>query len=374
MTAEPPLAIVLGTRPEIIKMAPIVRACRQQEVPFYILHTGQHYSYSMDQAFFEDLGIPGAKYNLEVGSGAPGAQTGRMLERIESVLVKERPRAVLVQGDTNTVLAGGMAASKQEIPVGHVEAGLRSFDRSMPEETNRVLVDHLADALFAPTDASAANLRREGIPDARIHVTGNTVVDAVHQHQELAAKRSDVLQRLHLGNEPFALLTMHRKENVDDATRFRSALEGAAKVHDQTGWHIVYPIHPRARKRLEEFDIPTEGLKLVDPLGYLDFLYLQSRAQVIMTDSGGVQEEACILRTPCVTLRENTERPETLEGGANRLAGTDPDRIATAVLEATQSTAHSWKNPFGDGKASERILAIAETLEFETTKELEMTS
>lgn len=355
-TGQSTVAFVLGTRPEIIKLAPVIRECERHAIEYTIIHTGQHYSDELDSVFFEQLELPTPDYNLQVGSQSHGRQTGEMLIGIEEVLLDEQPETVLVQGDTNSVLAGGLATSKLEMTLGHVEAGLRSFDREMPEETNRVAVDHIGDLLFAPTEQSQTYLREEGIPDDRIFVTGNTVVDAVQENASIAQTKSTVLRDLGLGSDSFALMTAHRAENVDDRDRFANILRGAGLVSDELGMPVVYPIHPRASAKLAEFDlvIPSD-VRIVDSQAYLDFLHLQSEASVILTDSGGVQEEACVLGTPCVTLRDNTERPETIAVGANALAGTDPETI----LEETTNmytTATNWENPLGDGTAAEQIL------------------
>lgn len=348
------VAVILGTRPEIIKMAPVIRALPKQGATPLVIHTGQHYSYEMDRLFFEDLALPEADHNLEVGSGRQGEQTGRMLARIEATLLEESPEAVLVQGDTNTVLAGALAAAKLHIPVGHVEAGLRSFDRTMPEELNRILADHLSSWLFAPTERAAARLRDEGVADARVSVTGNTIVDAVEHAAQQARERSDVSRRLDLEGDGYLLLTAHRQENVDDAHRFQGVLAGAARAAEALGREVVYPIHPRARKMLDRFGLDVGPIRLVEPVGFLDFLELERRAHLVLTDSGGVQEETCILRVPCVTLRDNTERPETVEVGGNVLAGTDPGRIEAASRRMA-AVSRDWPNPFGDGHAAERI-------------------
>lgn len=348
--------IVLGTRPEIIKLAPIIRECDARALEYTIIHTGQHYSENLDQVFFDQLELPTPDHNLGVGSGSHGAQTAEMITGIESLVLEIEPDIVLVQGDTNSVLAGAIATSKLNAELGHVEAGLRSFDREMPEETNRVLTDHAADYLFAPTDKSAQLLRQEGIPDRRIEITGNTVVDAVYQNQELAAKKSSILETLSVTEEEFVLMTAHRAENVDDRARYRGMLTGAAKVGRELDCEVIYPIHPRAQNRLDEFDLTVpESVRLIDPLDYLDFLRLESEAAIVLTDSGGVQEEACILGVPCVTMRENTERPETIDVGANMLVGTDADDL----IEGTKTMidrSTDWENPFGDGTAAERIL------------------
>lgn len=351
------VAVILGTRPEIIKMAPIIRELERREMNYFILHTGQHYSYDMDQIFFEQLGLPQPKYNLRTGSGTHAQQTGRMLMGIEEVLLKEKPDIVLVQGDTNTTLAGALAAAKIHVPVGHVEAGLRSFDREMPEEINRTLTDHLSEYLFAPTERARQNLLKEGIPSKRIYVTGNTVVDAVYQHIKLA-QSSNILERLQLKPRQYLLLTLHRQENVDRRCRLKSILKGLKLITKELQQEIIYPIHPRTEKRIKQFGLRIpEGVRVIPPLDYLSFLKLESNAKLILTDSGGVQEEACILRVPCVTLRYNTERPETIEVGANVLAGADPQTIFEKTVKMLDRK-RSWRNPFGDGRASERIITL----------------
>lgn len=353
------ICIILGTRPEIIKLAPVIRKCEQRPIDYSLVHTGQHYSEELDSVFFDQLNLPTPDYNLEVGSQSHGQQTAEMIGGIEDILVEEMPDVVLVQGDTNSVLAGAIATSKLDIELGHVEAGLRSFDREMPEETNRVLTDHTADYLFAPTTDAAGLLRDEGLPEERIFVTGNTVVDAVYEHSDLAAHQSDVLAETGLESTSYALVTAHRAENVDDPGRFSQLLKGIDRVVQANDFEAIYPVHPRAEKQIEEFDIQVpESVSLISPQDYLDFLRLEQSASIILTDSGGVQEEACILGVPCVTLRENTERPETLDVGANRLAGVDPDAIVTAASEMLESDP-TWNNPFGDGTAAEDILDIS---------------
>jgi len=352
------IAVVLGTRPEIIKMAPLVRELERRKLDYFILHTGQHYSYNMDKVFFQQLKLPPPKYNLEVGSGTHAEQTGRMLMGIERVLLKEKPDIVLVQGDTNTTLAGALAAAKIHIKVGHVEAGLRSFDKEMPEEINRLLTDHLSDLLFAPTEKARQNLLREGVDGDKIYVTGNTIVDAVYQNLELA-KENNILSKLDLKSNKYFLLTLHRQENVDKGERLRNIMRGVELVSREFDVPVIYPIHPRTEKRLKQFHIKVdeENLRLIEPLDYLSFLKLESEARLILTDSGGIQEEACIMKVPCVTLRYNTERPETIEVGSNILAGTEPK----SILEKTETMlgkSRDWPNPFGDGKASQKIMGI----------------
>jgi UDP-N-acetylglucosamine 2-epimerase (non-hydrolysing) len=349
------VAIVLGTRPEIIKFAPVIKACDRRGVDCLLVHTGQHYSEDLDQVFFDQLELPTPDYNLEVGSRSHGEQTGRMLEGIEDVLDEHAPDVVLVQGDTNSTLAGALAASKSNVDVGHVEAGLRSFDRDMPEEVNRVVTDHIADYLFPPTKETRSHLERESVA-GEIVTTGNTIVDSLYEYRDLAAEKSDVLSDLGLQEDDFYLLTAHRAENVDDRESFARLLEGVSRFAAQTGREVVYPIHPRAQSRLDEFDLTfPEEIRTVEPLNFLDFLRLESAAALALTDSGGVQEETCILGTPCVTLRYSTERPETAYVGANCLAGLDPDDVVEAGSTMLGKDA-DWDVPFGDGRAAERIL------------------
>ena len=351
------ISIILGTRPEIIKFSPIIRECERLALDYSILHTGQHYSYNMDKVFFEQLKLPQACHNLDVGSGTHAEQTGKMLIGIEKILNREKPDVVLVEGDTNTVLAGALAATKLGIKVGHVEAGLRSYDREMPEETNRILADHCSDLLFAPTPKARENLLGEGLDEHSVFVTGNTVVDAVHQNLKLSKDKENVLEELGINNGNYALVTVHRQENVDNETRFRGIIEGLKRVSNGLGFPVVYPIHPRAKKQLAVFNIQQGDMDLIEPLDYLAFLQLESNAKLILTDSGGVQEEACILRVPCVTLRYNTERPETMEVGANTLAGTDPTEIVKKA-RLMLNKHRDWENPFGDGTAGKRTIKI----------------
>ena len=350
------IAVILGTRPEIIKMFPLIRELENQGLDYFILHTGQHYSYNMDRVFFEQLNLPNPKYNLEVGSGTHAEETGKMLIGIEEVLQRENPDVILVEGDTNSVLAGALAACKLMIKVGHVEAGLRSHDREMPEEINRLLTDHVSDYLFAPTEKAKENLLKEGISEGRIFVTGNTIVDAVMQNMKLA-KYNDLPQNIQADGDYF-IATLHRQENVDREDRLKKIINGLELVAQEFKVPIVYPIHPRTRKRIAQFNIHVNNsIKLVEPVDYLTFLRLLSNSKLAFTDSGGVQEEACILRVPCVTLRYYTERPETLDVGANMLAGAEPKSIlekARIMIDKNRD----WENPFGDGKAGWRIVEL----------------
>lgn len=356
--SETQLAIVLGTRPEIIKLAPVVRACEDRNIKYTLIHTGQHYSDELDSILFERLELPTPDHHLEVGSGRQGEQTAAILMCAEEVLLSESPDVVVVQGDTNSVLAGAIATSKLDMELAHVEAGLRSFDREMPEEINRILTDHIGDYLFAPTEESANLLRDEGIDEDSIYVTGNTIVDAVQDNRSLAVKKSTILDNLSLTPNRYILMTAHRAENVDDPNRLASILEGANRVAAQLAFSVVYPVHPRTRDRLNKFDITVpENIILIDSVDFLDFLRLEDEATLVITDSGGVQEESCILGTPCVTVRDTTERPETVSVGANVVVGTDPKSIVNGARRQLGVTT-DWTAPFGDGAAAERIINI----------------
>lgn len=351
------IAIILGTRPEITKMAPLIKLYQKNRADFFLLHTGQHYSYQMDKVFFDQLELPQPQYNLDVGSGSHAEQTGKMLIGIEKILLKERPAIVLVEGDTNSVLTGALAAAKLGIKVGHVEAGLRSYDSTMPEELNRLLADHVSDFLFAPTPKAKKILLGEGIEKHKIFVTGNTIVDTIFQNLELAKKGKDVVRELKLKPKEYFLVTLHRQENVDNPSRFESILRGLSMVAKRYKIPVVYPIHPRSKKMMQEFRLTPKDLTIIEPVDFLSFLQLGSNAKLILTDSGGVQEEACILGVPCVTIRDNTERPETLEVGSNILAGAKAERIVECVNIMLKKK-KKWTNPFGDGKAAERIVKI----------------
>jgi len=349
------IAVILGTRPEIIKMSPVIRELEKKQENYFILHTGQHYSYNLDRVFFEQLKLPQAKHNLEVGSGSHAQQTAKILIGVEEVLQDDTPDVILVEGDTNSVFAGALAATKLHIKVGHVEAGLRSYDRNMPEEINRILTDHCSDYLFAPTEKAKTILLGEGISENKIFVTGNTIVDAVHQNLEIAKAQGNTLSSLNLAPAKYFLVTLHRQENVDDPRRFASILKGLDKVAAEFRIPTVYPVHPHSLRRMKEFGLKPENITLIEPISFLDFLQLESNARLIFTDSGGVQEEACILGVPCVTLRDNTERPETLEVGSNILAGALPDKILSCA-GLMLNKENKWSNPFGDGRAGQRIV------------------
>jgi UDP-N-acetylglucosamine 2-epimerase (non-hydrolysing) len=362
------LARVVGTRPGIIMFSPIIRACVRRGLDFFIIHTGQHYSPNMDAMIFKDLELPLPRHHIEgvAEKKMHGAQTAAMLEGVEKVLVEERPSIVLVGGDANTNLAGALAARKLHIMLGHVEAGERSYDWRMPEEHNRRMIDHISDLLFTTNEKSARQLADEKVM-GKIFTTGNTIVDAACQNYEIARTKSDILEKNTLKPGGYGILTTHREENVDDLERLAGILEGVERVAKELGVIIFFAAHPRTLIRLKQFNLEErvrsmDGLLLREAPAYLDFLAVLGSARIVLTDSGGVQQEACILRKPCVTLRENTEWVETLEIGANVLAGTDSERIFEAARKMIEKEA-DWDAPFGDGKTSDRIMDIClETL------------
>lgn len=344
-------------------MSPIIKELAQRKVPHFVLHTGQHYSYEMDRKFFEDLELPEPLHHLP--SCRPGSlhgeQTAHMLAGIEAVLVREKPRLVLVCGDANTNLAGALAARKLQIEVGHVESGLRSHDWRMPEEHNRIIIDHISEYLFAPTARAKENLVADNVK-GQIFLSGNTIVDAVEKHLDIAKVKSTVFQKLSLDEPKYLLITIHREENVDNADNLRQIFAGLRLIGTELQIPMLLPLHPRTRQRLATYHLTDDlvtipQLRLLEPVGYLDFLMLLSRALVVLTDSGGIQEESCILQVPCVTLRDNTERQESLEVGANILGGIAPANILAAVRQSWQNRSH-WPNPFGDGRAAQRIVDV----------------
>ncbi len=357
------ICIVIGTRPEIIKMSPIIRECIRTSTPFFVIHTGQHYSFEMDAIFMKELKLPLPKYNLAVGSGTQGVQTAKMLQGIENILIKENPSIVLVQGDTNSVLSGAIAARKLQIPVGHIEAGLRSFDVTMPEELNRIMTDHISTILFAPTSNCVDLLKKENIfGKKRVFNVGNTVVDAVISNIKIANKKSKIIKELGLIGEKFILVTAHRAENVDNKQKLSNIIKAVSLISKKFKINIIWSMHPRTENNIKKFKLTKQigsiiGLKIIKPVGYFDSLILQESATVLLTDSGGLQEESCILGTPCITLRENTERPESVKVGANFLAGTDPKKIFDAYSDMVEGK-NKWKNPFGKGNTASLILSI----------------
>ena len=344
---------VVGARPQFIKAAPLSLALRPRHEEI-LVHTGQHYDSGMSDVFFEELCVPPPDYHLGVGSGAHGAQTGAMLSAVETVLQKEAPDAVLVYGDTNSTLAGALAAAKLCLPVAHVEAGLRSFNRAMPEEINRVVADHLSTWLFAPSEVARRRLAAEGI-ERCVHVVGDIMLDALRLHLPRARTRAAVLERVPVRPQEYYLATVHRAENTDNGARLAGIFKGLGALD----LPVVIPLHPRTKKRLAEFGIHPHGaVRILEPLGYLDMLALQAAAACVLTDSGGVQKEAYYLGVPCVTLREETEWVETLETGWNALAGADPTRIVDAVRQRAKRDHDGSRNVYGNGRTAERIVEI----------------
>jgi UDP-N-acetylglucosamine 2-epimerase (non-hydrolysing) len=351
--------VVVGTRPEIVKMAPVVRALKKHEVPFTFVHCGQHYDYNMAQQFIEELELPPPDYGYKVKVASAGAQTARIMMHMDRLLGQVVPALVLVEGDTNSVLAAALASSKRGIPVGHVEAGLRSFDLRMPEEHNRRLTDHVSAFLFAPTERARANLQSESVW-GKVYVTGNTVIDAVIQHLPMAEKKSKILSEIRLGR--FALATAHRAENVDDLAVLKNFIDAFA----ESPVPVVYPMHPRTRKRLRQNRLYAKimecgNVQVLPPLGYLDFLVLMRRCELIVTDSGGIQEEAtapCI-RKPVLVIRLSTERPEAVEAGFAKVVGTEKHEILSAIKATVENKKElPEKSPFGDGNAAEKTVQI----------------
>ena len=344
---------VVGARPEFIQAAPVSRALRQRHQEI-LVHTGQHYDYQMSAVFFRELSLPPPDYNLEVGSGPHGWQTGEMLARMEEVLLAEQPDWVLVRGDTNSTLAGALAAAKLHIRVGHIEAGLRSFNRWMPEEINRIAADHVADLLFCPTPIAVANLASEGIQRG-VHLVGDVMYEAILNNLALAEARSQILPDLGLTSRSYLLLTVHRAENTDMAGNLGAILAALDRFEEL----VIFPAHPRTRKRLADVGWqPGPAIQLVAPQTYFDTLVLEKNARLLLTDSGGMQKEAYCLGTPCLTLREQTEWVETVEAGWNRLVGTDTDKILDAVAGFCPP---AGRPPlYGDGRTSQAILGILE--------------
>lgn len=365
------IATILGTRPEIIKMAPIIAEINERGIDQIVLHTGQHYDKEMSDNFFKDLEIPAPDYNIHVGSGSHGRQTGLMMKGIEEILLDEKPDIVLVQGDTNAVLAGALVCGKLHIAVGHVEAGLRSFDMTMPEEINRRVADVCSTMYFIPTEESAVNLLAEGFSRKNLFITGNTVVDACFRHLEIAKKRGfeeQSLKDLDIDSmENILTLTMHRAENVDVKERVVNIIDALKELSDM---NVIFPIHPRTKHTLEDFGLFDElnnlsHVHIVKPIGYLDFLLLTSKSTLILTDSGGLQEEAITLDVPALTLRYNTERPETVTAGGNILVGSNKDAIienARKILD-DEEFANKMKNalnPYGQGNAAQKTVDAIE--------------
>ncbi len=352
---------VCGARPNFMKIAPLMRAFQQRaDYDARLVHTGQHYDEAMSKAFFDDLNLPRPDINLEVGSASHAVQTARIMERFEPVCLDERPDAVLVVGDVNSTIACALVAAKLHIAIIHVEAGLRSFDRTMPEEVNRVLTDAISDLLFVTEPSGVENLTREGVPADRIHLVGNVMIDTLRAQQALA-EQSDVLARLELTPRGYGVLTLHRPATVDDPAVLGGVCDAFERI--QAELPLAFPLHPRTRNNMRQSGILARleampGMRLLDPLGYLDFLKLTSSAAVVLTDSGGIQEETTVLGVPCLTLRENTERPITIDQGTNQLVGVAPDRILGAFESVRKGELEHRVPDLWDGQAAERIADV----------------
>jgi UDP-GlcNAc3NAcA epimerase len=348
---------VVGARPQFIKAAVVSDALRENGVSECLVHTGQHYSENMSRVFFEELRIRSPDIDLGVRADTHAGQTGQMLIALEPIMMRERPDRVLVYGDTNSTLAGALAAAKLRIPVDHVEAGLRSFNRAMPEELNRVVTDHLADLLFAPSAAAVDNLAREGIEGARVHRVGDVMYDSVLRHAETALERSRIVADLCLAKGAFAVATVHRAENTDDAVRLGALIAELESL--AADLPVVIPAHPRLAKMMEAQGLAFRRVRAIDPLGYLDMIALTAQARVVLTDSGGLQKEAAFLGVPCLTLREETEWVELVELGWNSIVAPGPDmNLRKAVENACARTRAPLAEAFGSGEAGRAIAAV----------------
>lgn len=352
------VASIVGVRPQFVKASVVSRKLRKAHDEV-LIHTGQHYDYEMNSVFFDELNIPEPDHFLEIGSGSHGYQTGEMLKRIEEVLIQEEPDLVLTYGDTNSTLAGALAASKLHIKTAHVESGLRSFDRTMPEEINRILIDHCSDILFCPTENAVTNLKNEGITD-NVHLTGDVMADSVLYNKDIAEEQSSILNELDLKSKEYLLTTVHRASNTDNLNNLNNIVDAFSEL-DET---IIFPVHPRTKKYLKErglYNKLESSVKLIEPVGFIDFLKLMNHAKMILTDSGGIQKEAYVLKIPCITLRENTEWMETIEDGWNVLVGADKDKIVRMANEFTPSL-NIHNSRFGNGNASERIVSAIDNI------------
>jgi len=354
------IAVVVGTRPETIKMAPVIRELEKRRIEFVFIHTGQHYDYNMSRQFIAELGLPEPDYSFELENHKPASQIGEMMVKLEKSLSKVNPKILLVQGDTNTMLAAALTGVKLGLKVGHIEAGLRSYDWRMPEEHNRRMVDHVSDMLFAPTERAKKNLEEEHAY-GEIYVTGNTVIDAVAQHMPIAETKSKIISKIKFDAGEYALLTVHRAENVDNPKVLKNFVEAFLK----SPIPLVFPVHPRTLNRLKEFNLyhmlaTSKNIQLLPPVGYFDFLKLMKNCRFILTDSGGLQEEATspLIRKPVLVLRTSTERPEAVEAGFAKVVGTNRDAITSGMREISDNPPKlPEQSPFGDGKAGKRIIS-----------------
>ena len=361
------ITFIAGTRPEFIKLSPLIQLCKKKKIQSFLIHSGQHYSYNMDKIFFKELKLPKPKYFLNIKSKSvfmESNHTGRIMIALEPILLKEIPNFVIVHGDTNTTLAGSLTAAKisikqnlkyNNIKLVHVEAGLRSFDKSMPEEINRIISDHVSDILFPPTNIAKKNLKNEKINKKNIFVTGNTIVDVIKNNLN-NLKNKKTLKNFNLIRKEYFLITLHRPETVDNLNRITSLLNLFNKLSNIYNLPLVWPVHPRTKNNLNKIKISiNKSINLIKPLGYFDFLELQKNSKLVLTDSGGIQEEACILKVPCVTLRNSTERPETVNIKSNIVSGYKEKEILDNINKMIKRK-NLWGNPFGNGDASSKII------------------
>ena len=349
------IGLVVGTRPEIIKMSPVVRQCQRQDLDFFLVHTGQHYSYNMDGLFFDELDLPKPNFSLNVGSGGFSDQLGKMMTGLEQILRDENADYVLGEGDTNSVLAAALVASNLRIPFVHLEAGLRSYNPAMQEERNRIIADQMADVLFPPTSFARDVLLKEGINPEKVFITGNTITDAVEYYLP-KAHEATAIAKFGLQPRKYFLATLHRAENADYDEIVRQLLANLQKVSEAYQVPVVFPVHPRTRSRIEELQLTLPGcIRMIDPVGFFDFLLLEQNALLVLTDSGGVQEECCILQVPCITRRDDTERPETVETGGNLLVGRTTKDLVIHVKEMLNRP-RNWINPLGDGEVASHMI------------------
>lgn len=345
---------VIGARPQFIKAAAVSNKLREKNQEI-LIHTGQHYDENMSKIFFDELHIPYPDYNLSVGSGGHGKQTGEMLIKLEEIYEKEKPELILVYGDTNSTLAGALVGSKMLIPVVHVEAGLRSFNKSMPEEQNRIITDHLSSLLFAPTETAVKNLKNEGIVN-NVYNVGDVMFDAVLHFGEIAKKKSGIINKLRIEDQEYILTTIHRAENTNHIGRLKNIINAL----NECGKTVVLPLHPRTKKYIQDYGLTfNNNIKVISPIGYLDMLSLERSCRKIVTDSGGVQKEAFFMHKPCITMRDETEWVETVDNDWNRIVGTDRKKILTAIIDFEPSM--KQKDIFGDGNSSDRICEIIES-------------
>jgi UDP-N-acetylglucosamine 2-epimerase (non-hydrolysing) len=348
------IALAAGTRPEFIQVEPIIRELVGRNIEYIFIHSGQHYDYNMDKIFFEEMQVPDPTHFLGIGSKLPGEQIGEMITKSESIFRQEKPDMLLVTGDTNTALGVALAANKSKIKVGHFEAGMRSFDRSMPEEINRVIIDNFSDALFSPTERGIRNLHDNGIHD-NVFLVGDVMLDSIIYYRKLIENKSRTLEELSLDNKPYLLLTLHREANTDNERRLKNILEAVSSVSDP----VIFPIHPRTKQRIQSFNIKLpENIRVISPAGYFEFLRLIFHSDKLLTDSGGAQKQAFFLSKPCITLRPNTEWMETIENGWNILVDDNQEKIIEAVSSFNPQGTPDL-SLFGNGDSSHKIINTA---------------